>query len=63
MSKLARTLMLGAMLVAMNLAAGTAVAQAQTATGDAAELFRAGERGLREQTTSVDAVRIMAGCS
>ena len=63
MSKLARALMLGAMLVAMNLAAGTAVAQAQTTTGDAAELFRAGERGLRGQTTSVDAVGIMAGCS
>jgi hypothetical protein len=43
MSKLGRTLMLGATLVAMNLAAATAVAQEQT-TDDAVELFRAGER-------------------
>jgi hypothetical protein len=44
MSKLVRTLMLGAMLAAMNLAAVTAVAQERTSTGHAAELFRAGER-------------------
>ena len=48
MSKLARTLTLGAMLVAMNLAA----AQEQTTAGEAAERFRAGERALRERTTS-----------
>ena len=58
MSKLARTLMLGAMLVAMNLAAGTAVAQAQTATGDAAELFRAGERASQQQTATGDAAEL-----
>jgi hypothetical protein len=68
MSKLARTLTLGAMLVAMNLAAaqeqtttgeaaelfraGERAAQQQVATGDAAERFRAGERALRERTTS-----------
>ena len=44
MSKLVRTLMLGAMLAAMNLAGLTAVAQERTATDHAAELFRAGER-------------------
>ena len=44
MSKLVGTLMLGAMLVALNLAAATAVAQEQPTTNDAVELFRAGER-------------------
>jgi hypothetical protein len=44
MSKLVRTLMLGAMLVVMNLAAATAVAQEQTTTDDAVGLFRASER-------------------
>ena len=57
MSKLGRTLMLGAALVAMNLAAATAVAQEQT-TDDAVELFRAGERAVQEQTTTDDAVEL-----
>ena len=54
MSKLARTLMLGATLVAMNLAAATAVAQEQTTTDDAAEVFRAGERASQQQTVTDD---------
>ena len=58
MSKLVRTLMLGAMLVAMNLAAATALAQEQTTTDDAVELFRAGERAVLEQTTTDDAVEL-----
>ena len=51
MSKLVRTLMLGAMLAAMNLAAATAIAQEQTTTDDAVELFRAGERASQKQIT------------
>jgi hypothetical protein len=54
MSRLARTLMLGATLVAMNLAAATAVAQEQTTTDDAAEAFRAGERASQQQTLTDD---------
>jgi hypothetical protein len=56
MSKLARTIMLGAMLVAMSLATATAVAQERT--GDAVELFRAGERASQAQTTTGDAVEL-----
>jgi hypothetical protein len=55
MSKLVRTLVLGAMLVAMNLAAATAGAQEQTATNAAVERFRASERASQEPTTRVDA--------
>ena len=61
MSKLVRILMLGAMLAAMNLAAATAVAQEQTGTDDAAELFRAGERAVLEHTTDDDAALFRAG--
>ena len=69
MSKLARTLMLGAMLVAMNLAAATAVAQEQTSTDHATELFRAGERASQgpggdpatAPTTAIQLARA-AGC-
>jgi hypothetical protein len=61
MSKLVRTLMLGAMLVAMSLAAATAVAQEQTTTDDAAELFRAGERAAQQQTTADAAELFRAG--
>jgi hypothetical protein len=57
MSKLVRTLMLGAMLVAMNLAAANAIAQERT-TDDAAELFRAGERASQEQTTTGHAAEL-----
>jgi hypothetical protein len=60
MSKLVRALMLGAMLVAMSLAAATAVAQEQTTT-DAAELFRAGERAAQQQTTTDAAELFRAG--
>src|SRR5919112_229572 len=54
MSKLARTPMLGA----MNLAAATAVAQEQTTTDHATELFRAGERASQQQTTTDDATEL-----
>jgi hypothetical protein len=56
MSKLVRALMLGAMLVAMNLAAATAVAQDRNT--DAAELFRAGERAARQEGTATDAAEL-----
>jgi hypothetical protein len=56
MSKLVRALMLGAMLVAMNLAAATAVAQHRNT--DAAELFRAGERAARQERTATDAAEL-----
>ena len=59
MSKLVRALMLGAMLVAMSLAAGTAVARDRNT--DAAELFRVGERASQEQTTTVAAELFRAG--
>jgi hypothetical protein len=52
MSKLVRTLMLGATLAAMSLAAATAVAQEHT-TDDAAELFRAGERASQAHREEV----------
>jgi hypothetical protein len=58
MSKLVRTLMLGAMLAAMNLAAVTAVAQERTATGHAAELFRVGERASQERTATGHAAEL-----
>jgi hypothetical protein len=54
MSKLARTLILGAALAAMNLAGMTAVAQAQPP--DAVEQFRRGERASQEQPTAAEAV-------
>ena len=57
MSRLTRVLVLGAMLGAMSLSA-TAIAQAQTTSGDAAQLFRQGERAFQEQAaTSGDAVQ------
>jgi hypothetical protein len=53
--------MLGALLMAMNLAATTAMAQGQP-TGDALEQFRAGERASRMQPTTGDAAeRFRAG--
>ena len=58
MSKFAQTLMLGAVLVAMNLAAATAGAQEQTTTGAANELFRAGERASQQQTATGNAVEL-----
>jgi hypothetical protein len=71
MSKLARTLILGATLAAMNLTGMTAVAHAypldpaadhavasqQQNPTDAQELFRRGERASQEQTTSDAAVQ------
>jgi hypothetical protein len=57
MSRLTRVLVLGAMLGAMSLSV-TAIAQAQTTSGDAAQLFRQGERAAQEQAaTSGDAVQ------
>ena len=57
MSRLTRVLVLGAMLGAMSLSV-TAIAQAQTTSGDAAQLFRQGERASQEQAaTSGDAVQ------
>jgi hypothetical protein len=53
MSKLTRTLILGAALTAMNLA-GMAVAQAQPPDG--VEQFRRGERASQEQSTTAKAV-------
>jgi hypothetical protein len=53
MSKLTRTLILGAALTAMNLA-GVAVAQAQPPDG--VEQFRRGERASQEQSTTAEAV-------
>ena len=52
MSKLVRTLILGATLAAMNLAGLTAIAQAQPP--DAVEQFRRGERASQEQTAAED---------
>jgi hypothetical protein len=54
MSKLARALTIGAMLAAMNLAAMTAIAQAQPPDG--VEQFRRGERASQEQSTPAEAV-------
>ena len=58
MSKLARALILGATLAAMNLAGLTAIAQAndQPAGADAVEQFRRGERASQEQPTTGKAV-------
>jgi hypothetical protein len=70
MSKLARVLVLGAMVAAMNLAGMTTVAHAypldpaadhavaaQQQSTDAVELFRRGERASQEQTTADATVR------
>jgi hypothetical protein len=51
MSRLARTLTLTAVLAAINLAGLTAIAQAQTTTGDAVELYRRGEHASQDQPT------------
>jgi hypothetical protein len=57
MSRLTRVLVLGAMLGAMSLSV-TAIAQAQTTSGDAVQRFRQGERAFQEQAaTSGDAVQ------
>jgi hypothetical protein len=57
MSRLTRVLVLGAMLGAMSLSV-TAIAQAQTTSGDAAQLFRQGGRASQEQAaTGGDAVQ------
>jgi hypothetical protein len=57
MSRLTRVLVLGAMLGAMSLSV-TAIAQAQTTSGDAVQRFRQGERASQEQAaTSGDAVQ------
>jgi chemotaxis response regulator CheB len=57
MSRLTRVLVLGAMLGAMSLSV-TAIAQAQTTSGDAVQQFRQGERDSQEQAaTSGDAVQ------
>jgi hypothetical protein len=57
MSRLTRVLVLGAMLGAMSLSV-TAIAQAQTTSGDAVQRFRQGERAFQEQAaTSSDAVQ------
>jgi hypothetical protein len=58
MSNLARVLALGVMLAAMNLVGMTTVAQGQTTTDNAVELFRRGERASQEQTTATDAVEL-----
>jgi hypothetical protein len=50
MSRLTRVLVLGAMLGAMSLSV-TAIAQAQTTSGDAAQRFRQGERDSLAQPT------------
>jgi hypothetical protein len=54
MSKLTRTLILGAALAAMNLAGMTLVAQAQPPDG--VEQFRRGERASQEQSTTAEAL-------
>ncbi|MFL6270183.1 MAG: hypothetical protein ACJ75A_08480 [Actinomycetes bacterium] len=56
MSRLTRVLVLGAMLGAMSLSV-TAIAQAQTTSGDAVQRFRQGERAFQEAATSGDAVQ------
>ena len=50
MSRLTRVLVLGAMLGAMSLSV-TAIAQAQTTSGDAVQRFRQGERASLAQPT------------
>jgi hypothetical protein len=52
MSRLARVLILGAVMAAVNLAGMTAVAQAQSAHDDAVQRFRQGERVSQEQPTA-----------
>jgi hypothetical protein len=54
MSKLTRTLILAAMVAAMNLAGMTLVAQAQPPDG--VEQFRRGEHASQEQSTPAEAV-------
>jgi uncharacterized low-complexity protein len=51
MSRLTRVLVLGAMLGAMSLSV-TAIAQAQTTSGDAVQQFRQGERASQEQAAT-----------
>jgi hypothetical protein len=57
MSRLARVLILGTVMAAMNLAGMTAVAQAQSAHDDAVQLFRQGERASQEQPTTDEVVQ------
>jgi Na+(H+)/acetate symporter ActP len=57
MSRLARVLILGAVMAAMNLAGMTAVAQAQSAHDDAVQRFRQGERASQEQPTTDEVVQ------
>jgi hypothetical protein len=59
MSRLARALILGAVMATMNLAGMTAVAQAQSGHDDAVQRFRQGERASQEQLTD-DAVQVSA---
>ena len=54
MSKHTRALILTAIVVAMNLAGMTAIAQAQPP--DAVEQFRRGERASQQQPTTAEAV-------
>jgi threonine/homoserine/homoserine lactone efflux protein len=57
MSRLARVLILGTVMAAMNLAGMTAVAQAQSAHDDAVQRFRQGERASQEQPTTDEVVQ------
>jgi hypothetical protein len=57
MSRLARVLILGAVMATMNLAGMTAVAQAQSAHDDAVQRFRQGERASQEQPTTDEVVQ------
>ena len=52
MSKLARVLVLGAMVAAMNLAGMTAIAHAQAQPPDGVEQFRRGERASQAQSAA-----------
>jgi hypothetical protein len=57
MSRLARVLILGAVMATMNLAGMTAIAQAQSAHDDAVQRFRQGERASQEQPSTHDGVQ------
>jgi Na+(H+)/acetate symporter ActP len=57
MSRLARVLILGTVMAAMNLAGMTTVAQAQSAHDDAVQRFRQGERASQEQPTTDEVVQ------
>jgi hypothetical protein len=57
MSKLARALMLGAVLAVLSQGT-TAVAQERTSTDKAVQLFRQGERDSQEQTSGDEAVQL-----